>query len=85
MLRMSTTFFAFFRAKKTREAGLFDLLRSLTTEYCFAFLRITPTYLDFDIRHVLEDYRLKEWIATEIADDGNVMRLKNSMIEFSFV
>jgi hypothetical protein len=36
-------------------------------------LRLTPTYLYFEIGHVLEDYQLKEWIrAGSVRGEANL-------------
>jgi hypothetical protein len=46
-----------FQEERGKKRGaIFDPARSLTTEYQFLFLKVTPTYLHIKVEHPVEDY-----------------------------
>jgi hypothetical protein len=50
-----------------------------TVEIRFKFtdtvrLTLSPTYLQFNIGHIIEDYRLEEWVTGEVSSVGSSPR-----------
>jgi hypothetical protein len=39
-----------------------------------AHLKASPTYLQFNIGHIIEDYRLEEWVTGEVSSVGSSPR-----------
>jgi hypothetical protein len=37
-------------------------------------LTLSPTYLQFNIGHIIEDYRLEEWVTGEVSSVGSSPR-----------